>query len=146
VACGVLLFSGYGLAMEWGLDWRQTRDDSIKWTAWSPEAEQKARSAGKPVLIDFTADWCITCKANKRTSIEIESVRAMLKEKGVVAMTGDYTNKDPRITKVLHDHRRSGVPLVLVYSPDENKPEVLPVMLTPQIVLDALEDTGKFSP
>ena len=146
VACGVLLFSGYGLAMEWGLDWRQTRDDSIKWTAWSPEAEREARSAGKPVLIDFTADWCITCKANKRTSIEIESVRAMLKEKGVVAMTGDYTNKDPRITKVLHDHRRSGVPLVLVYSPGENKPEVLPVMLTPQIVLDALENTGKFSP
>ena len=146
VACGVLLFSGYGLAMEWGLDWRQTRDDSIKWTAWSPEAEQEARAAGKPVLIDFTADWCITCKANKRTSIEIESVRAMLKEKGVFAMTGDYTNKDPRITKVLHDHRRSGVPLVLVYSPGEDKPEVLPVMLTPQIVLDALENAGKPSP
>ncbi|MCH2603715.1 MAG: thioredoxin family protein, partial [Pedosphaera sp.] len=110
------------------------------------EAEQEARAAGKPVLIDFTADWCITCKANKRTSIEIESVRAVLKEHGVVAMTGDYTNKDPRITKVLHEHRRSGVPLVLVYSPGENKPEVLPVMLTPQIVLDALENTGKFSP
>ena len=146
VVCGVLLLSRYGLAMEWGLDWRKTRNDSIQWTAWSPEAEQKARTAGKVVLIDFTADWCITCKVNKRTSIEIESVRAMLKDKGVVAMMGDYTNKDPGITKVLQEHRRSGVPLVLVYSPDENKPEVLPVMLTPQIVLDALENTGKFSP
>ena len=146
VACGVLLFSGYGLAMEWGLDWRQTRDDSIQWMAWSPEAEQEARDAGKPVLIDFTADWCITCKANKRTSIEIESVRAVLKEHDVVAMTGDYTNKDPRITKVLQKHRRSGVPLVLVYSPGENEPEVLPVMLTPQIVLDALENAGKATP
>ena len=146
VACGVLLLSGYGLAMEWGLDWRKTRNDSIQWTAWSPEAEQKALTAGKVVLIDFTADWCITCKANKRTSIEIDSVRAVLKERGVVTMTGDYTNKDPRITKVLHDHRRSGVPLVLVYSSGENKPEVLPVMLTPQIVLDALENAGKSSP
>ena len=146
LACGVLLFSGYGLAMEWGLDWRQTRDDSIQWMAWSPEAEQEARDAGKPVLIDFTADWCITCKANKRTSIEIESVRAVLKEHDVVAMTGDYTNKDPRITKVLQKHRRSGVPLVLVYSPGENEPEVLPVMLTPQIVLDALENAGKATP
>ena len=146
VACGVLLLSGYGLAMEWGLDWRKTRNDSIQWTAWSPEAEQEARTAGKVVLIDFTADWCITCKANKRTSIEIDSVRAVLKERDVVAMTGDYTNKDPRITKMLHDHRRSGVPLVLVYSPGENKPEVLPVMLTPQIVLDALENAGKSSP
>ena len=146
VACGVLLLSGYGLAMEWGLDWRKTRNDSIQWTAWSPEAEQKARTVGKVVLIDFTADWCITCKANKRTSIEIDSVRAVLKERGVVTMTGDYTNKDPRITKVLHDHRRSGVPLVLVYSSGENKPEVLPVMLTPQIVLDALENAGKSSP
>lgn len=146
VVCGVLLLSGYGLAMEWGLDWRKTRNDSIQWTAWSPEAEQEARTAGKVVLIDFTADWCITCKANKRTSIEIDSVRAVLKERGVATMTGDYTNKDPRITKVLHNHRRSGVPLVLVYSSGENKPEVLPVMLTPQIVLDALENAGKSSP
>ena len=64
----------------------------------------------------------------------------------MVAMTGDYTNKDTRITKVLQEHRRSGVPLVLIYSPGENKPEVLPVMLTPQIVLDAFDNTGKDSP
>lgn len=143
VVCGVLLLAGYGVAMEWGLDWRNDKDNAINWVAWSPESEQEARESGRPVLIDFTADWCITCKANKRTSIEIERVRSALKRMEAVTLIGDYTDKDPRITKILQRYQRAGVPLVLVYGAGQSEPQVLPTILTPQIVLDALEKAGK---
>ena len=129
--------------MEWGLDWRNDKDNAISWVAWSPESEQEARESGRPVLIDFTADWCITCKANKRTSIDIERVRSALKRMEAVTLIGDYTDKDPRITKILQQYRRAGVPLVLVYGAGQSEPQVLPTILTPQIVLDALEKAGK---
>lgn len=143
VACGVLLLAGYGVAMEWGLDWRDDKDNAISWVAWSPESEQEARESGRPVLIDFTADWCITCKVNKRTSIEIERVRSVLNKMEAVTLIGDYTDRDPRITKILKQYRRAGVPLVLVYGAGQSEPQVLPTILTPQIVLDALEKAGK---
>ena len=59
----------------------------------------KARSAGRPVLVDFTADWCLTCQVNKKTSIEIASVRAKLKDINAVALLGDYT----RFSRQHHD-------------------------------------------
>jgi hypothetical protein len=70
------------------------------------------------VLVDFTADWCVTCQLNKKTSLEIESVVNRLKELNAVALLGDYTLKDPRITAELKRWGRAGVPLVLVYSAD----------------------------
>ena len=133
------------MAMEWGLDWRQS-NPKIPWQDWTPAAEVQARKSGNPVLVDFTADWCPTCKANKRISIEIDSVRSKLKEIGAVSFLGDYTNKNPSITKILQKYKRAGVPLVLVYPVGQDEPIVLPVTLTPQIVLDALGEAGRFVP
>ncbi len=65
--------------------------DGIDWQPWSPVAVAQVRSEGRPVLVDFTADWCLTCQVNKKTSIEIPSVRAKLKALDAVAFIGDYT-------------------------------------------------------
>ena len=91
------------------------------------------------MLVDFTADWCLTCQANLRVAIDIPSVRARLKQINAVALLGDYTRLPDDITAELNRYGRAGVPLVLVYprNPAE-PPQVLPEALTPGIVLDAL--------
>lgn len=112
--------------------------------AWSAEAVAKARAEGHPVFVDFTADWCAICQVNKRTSIEIPSVQAKLKEINAVVLIGDYTREDDAITAELKKFERAGVPLVLVYPKNTNAPPiVLPELLTPSIVLKALEEAGR---
>ena len=152
----LLILFGYGIALEKELDWRhpaqiaasgvKTKKDGIPWEPWSAESVAKARSDGRVVLIDFTADWCLTCQANKKSSIEISSVREKLKEINAVAFIGDYTREDPRIAEELKRFQRAGVPLVLVYPKNPNaEPIVLPALLTPGIVLDALEKASRDS-
>jgi thiol:disulfide interchange protein len=147
----ILLASGYAFALEKELAWRtampeidatdslKESPDGIAWQRWSPEAVAQARTAGKIVLVDFTADWCLTCQVNKGTSIEIPSVRAKLKEINAVALVGDYTRTPGNITAELNRYNRAGVPLVLVYPKDAGAPIVLPEILTPNIVLNALD-------
>jgi thiol:disulfide interchange protein DsbD len=147
---------GYGFGLERKLDWRHpnyaalqnnasaSNPAGIAWETWSAEAVAKARAAGRPVLVDFTANWCLTCQANKASSIEIDSVRQKLKEINAVALLGDYTRKDPAIRDELKRFERAGVPLVLVYSKDASLPaEILPTLLTPGIMLDALDKAVK---
>jgi len=148
----MLLIGGYAFALEKELDWREAMPetnstgslkespDGIDWQPWSPEAIAQARAAGKPVLVDFTADWCLTCQVNKKLAIEIPSVRAKLKELNAVALTGDYTRFPDAITTELNRYNHAGVPLVLVYPKNPDAPAiVLPQILTPGIVLNALD-------
>jgi thiol:disulfide interchange protein DsbD len=148
----ILLIGGYAYALESQLNWRapitvaDTTDslrnspNGINWQQWSPEAVAQARSAGRPVLVDFTADWCLTCQVNKKTSIEIPSVRAKLKEINAITLLGDYTHFPDAITAELNRYNRAGVPLVLVYPKNTDAPPiVLPEILTPGIVLNALD-------
>jgi len=96
------------------------------------------------VFVDFTADWCLTCKANYKTSIDIPSVSQKLKEIGAVAFIADYTLKDERILVEFKKYNRAGVPLVLVYPKNNpSEPIVLPEVLTPSIVLDALNKAAQ---
>jgi thiol:disulfide interchange protein DsbD len=152
----ILLIGGYAFALENQLNWRATitapdiasslkeSPDGIAWQRWSPEAVAKARSEGRPVVVDFTADWCLTCQVNKKTSIEIPSVRAKLKENNAVALLGDYTHFPEDISTELNRFNRAGVPLVLVYPKDPAAaPIVLPEILTPGIVLDALNRASR---
>ena len=150
-----LLAGGYVFALEKELDWREAlpatgtsgsmkeSPNGIEWQPWSAEAVAQARAAGRPVLVDFTADWCLTCQVNKKTSIEIPSVRAKLKELNAVALVGDYTRFPDAITAELGRFSRAGVPLVLVYPANAaDAPLVLPEVLTPGIVLNALNAAG----
>jgi thiol:disulfide interchange protein len=158
IAVAVLaLLAGYFSILEGQLHWRTRTEVSSKsgpiennggiaWERWSPEAVEKARKEGKPVLVDFTASWCLTCQVNKKTSIEIDSVRAKLKEVGAVALIGDYTKEDPAITRELVRNNRAAVPLVLVYPADlASEPIILPSILKPSFVLDALDAAAKSS-
>jgi len=117
--------------------------DEIQWQPWTPTAVAQARAAGRPVLVDFTADWCLTCQVNKRTSLEVPSVRAQLKRLNAVALVGDYTHTPDTITAELNKFHRAGVPLVLVYPANPAvEPVVLPEVLTPVAVLEALEEAA----
>jgi thiol:disulfide interchange protein len=148
----LVLLLGYFFTLEKELRWRapvaeaavrgnlKESPDGIDWEPWSREAVQAARAAGRPVLVDFTADWCLTCQLNKRTSIEVPDVRKKLKELNAVALLGDYTRFDPAITEELKRFQRAGVPLVVVFPADPSgEPIVLPEALLPGIVLNALE-------
>jgi thiol:disulfide interchange protein DsbD len=118
--------------------------DKIAWQTWSAEGVLEAQRAGHPVLVDFTAKSCLNCLVNKGTSLEIDGTRAKLKAIGAVAFVGDFTREDPVIGRELRHYGRPGVPLVLVYSKDTNQPpEVLPPILTPSIVLAALDKAGR---
>jgi thiol:disulfide interchange protein len=152
----ILLVGGYTFALEKELYWRtampetyatgslKVSADGIDWQRWSPEAVAAARAAGNPVLVDFTAEWCLTCQVNKQTSIEISSVRQKLKDINAVALLADYTHFPESITTELKRYDRAGVPLVLIYPKDAAAPPVvLPEVLTPGIVLGALDRANK---
>ena len=149
---GALALGGVVFGLEGQMQWRTPVDPSeakagvvqdfpggIRWHRWSPEAVAKARDAGHPVLVDFTAKWCLTCIANKKTSLDIESVRTVLADKNIKAFRADYTRRPDNITKELRRRGRAGVPLVLVFPADKTaQPEMLPELLSPDIVLTAL--------
>jgi thiol:disulfide interchange protein len=131
--CVVLLALDFTLVL-------QGHRSEIVWQPWSQQAVEAAQRAGHPVLVDFTAKSCLTCQLNKASSLEIDSTRAKLKQIGAVTLMGDYTREDPAIGEELRRYERSGVPLVLVYSKDPAKPpQRLPPILTPSIVLAALD-------
>jgi len=115
----------------------------IPWEPWSPETISRARAAGHPVLVDFTAKWCLTCRVNKAIALEIPTVREKLADLQVVTLKADYTREDPLIAKEFRKFGRAGVPLVLVYPKNPNSPpKILPSQLTEGIVLDALKWAG----
>lgn len=121
-----------------------TRTEGLKWQPWSQAAVEKARAEGRPVLVDFTADWCLTCQLNLRTSLDTRSVREKLGEIHAVTLIADYTLQDENIGQELHRFGRDAVPLVVVFpkNPDA-EPIILPPVLKPGIVLDALDRAAK---
>ena len=110
----------------------------IVWEKWSPETVAKLRAEGKTLYVDFTARWCATCQSNKAVVFSSQKVRDVLRQQGVVLLRADWTNKDPLITETLAAFNRSAVPFDLIYAPGRAEPLVLPELLTPDIVLNAL--------
>jgi thiol:disulfide interchange protein DsbD len=107
---------------------------------WDDAAVAAALKAGQPVFIDFTADWCLTCKFNERTVLAREEVRTAFSRHQVAFFVADWTRRDERITAKLGEHGRAGVPLYLVISPTApDRPEILPELLTPDLVIQAVQ-------
>jgi len=107
--------------------------------AWSAEAVMTARSEGRPVFVDFTAAWCISCKANKFRVLKTKKTETLFKRTDTVFLVADWTNKNDAIAAELKRHGRAGVPLYLVYKPGVEAPEILPPLLSYEILKDALE-------
>ncbi|HYO57668.1 protein-disulfide reductase DsbD family protein [Archangium sp.] len=106
---------------------------------WDEAAVAEALKAGQPVFIDFTADWCLTCKFNERTVLAREEVRAAFAQHKVAFFVADWTRRDERISAKLAGFGRAGVPMYMVVSPAApDKPEVLSELLTPDSVIDAV--------
>ncbi len=102
----------------------------------------RLRSAGKPVFINMTAAWCITCKVNERVALSGDAFRNALKAGGYSYLKGDWTNQNPEISRLLESFGRAGVPLYVVYPAQGGQPQVLPQLLTESIVVEALGASG----
>ena len=113
--------------------------NEIVWEKWSPETVEKLRAEGRTVYVDFTARWCATCQANKKLVFHSEDVLKYFRDQKIVTLRGDWTNKDPQITAELAKYQRSAVPFNVIWKPGKNDPVLLPELLTPGTVLDALK-------
>jgi len=111
------------------------------WQPFTRDAVARTVSAGDPAFVDFTAAWCLTCQVNERLVLSLESVQEAFRARGVVLFKADWTRQDPEITQALEELGRSGVPVYALYtgSPGD-PPHLLPAVLTPEIVLEALAE------
>jgi len=107
--------------------------------AWSTARLATLRAENRPVLVNFTADWCLSCKTNEATALSSARVAAALDRTNAAYLIADWTLRDEVIAAELARHGRSGVPLYLVYPADGGAPEVLPQLLTDAMVAAALE-------
>ncbi len=108
------------------------------WGTWSNDAVQKNVAQGHPVFVDFTASWCLSCQVNERVALGKPEVQKAFADSNVVLLRADWTRYDDSITQALNSFGRSGVPTYALYVPGEKGPRLLPEVLTPGIVTDAL--------
>jgi len=113
------------------------------WQPWSADAVSRYHAQGRPVFVDFTASWCLSCQVNERVALDRPEVQKAFEDRNVVLLRADWTRHDEAITHALTALGRSGVPAYALYSPGEASPQLLPEVLTPGIVMDALEKLAK---
>lgn len=134
VAAGVVFVGGTPVQTA-----QPTQPTQPTWSPWSAQAVASARQSGRPVLIDFSAAWCVTCLVNERVALHSPEVQARLEKDHVVTLKGDWTNPDPAITAALHQYGQDGVPLYLLILPGGHV-TVLPQILTPGVVIASLAE------
>jgi thiol:disulfide interchange protein/DsbC/DsbD-like thiol-disulfide interchange protein len=149
-----IVIAGYVYFMETVLDVRaviagvgttatgsvETDPDGIPWEPFTLARLEDHLQQKQAVFIDFTADWCLTCKVNERTVLTNSRVVEAIRSRNVVAIKADWTNRNPDITRLLAKFGRSGVPLYVVFpAGDPNSPIVLPEVITAGMVIEAIE-------
>jgi thiol:disulfide interchange protein DsbD len=115
------------------------------WQPWSADAVNRSLAAGQPVFVDFTASWCLSCQVNEHVALDQPKVMQAFVAHGVALFKADWTRQDPAITDALTALGRSGVPVYALYTPGQSTPQLLPQVLTPGIVTDALSKLPKAS-
>ncbi len=130
---GLIVCAGAGAWLGW------PQAPKFAWDDWSPEAVAKLRADGRTVYVDFTARWCATCQTNKKLVFSSTEVLDYLAKNKVATLRADWTSKDPRITTELAAYGRSAVPFNVIWKPGKDTPEILPEILTPSTVLEALK-------
>lgn len=127
------------------LPWQQlqiskTDPTNGRWQVYSPELLQSLRAEGRPVFVNLTADWCLTCLANERLTLHTTEVEQAFDDYKVATIKGDWTNTDPLITALLTEYGRSGVPLYLWFPANRSgKADILPQLLTKDAMLAAIK-------
>lgn len=147
IAVLVLLALGWPLARLHALPRPQVvataQEGDLATVPWSPLALADLRAQGRPIFVNVTADWCVTCKANERTVFAGSAFRDALRAANATYMVGDYTDVDPALTAYLQAHRAVGVPLYVVYPRGGGEGEILPTLLTPGTVTAALSRAAR---
>jgi thiol:disulfide interchange protein DsbD len=107
--------------------------------SWSEEEVHRQLTAGRTVFIDFTAAWCLTCQVNERVTLSRPEVQTIFRDKNIAFLVADWTRRDPAITAALQKYGLEGVPTyVILRPPNGSTPQLLPEIITPSIVLEAL--------
>lgn len=151
-----LVVGGWLWILEGQINWRGARADTIStgnggvmaegqipWKRFTPENLEIALATDRPVFVNFTARWCITCIINTHSSLEIASTRELIQETGAIPIKADWTHQDDDITRVLREHGRAAIPFYLLYGRDRDNPIILPRLLTPRIVADAIHEAAR---
>jgi len=115
-------------------------DKPVKWT---PQEIIAQRGHGKPVFVNFTASWCITCQVNDKAALSTKAVKDAMMQTGTVYMIADSTKYNADIDQAISQFGRGGLPVYVVYPADGGEPVLLPQLLSPDIVTSALEKAAK---
>ena len=107
--------------------------------AWSPAQVDALLAEGRPVFVDFTASWCASCQVNKLTTLDTKRVKAAFEAADVAFLVADFTQKDPAIADELKRRGRAGVPMYLWYPAGSREPQILPELLTQELVIGLVE-------
>jgi suppressor for copper-sensitivity B len=120
--------------------------DDPRWGVWSRQAMSESLADGRPVFVDVTADWCVTCKANKALVLDRKPVSSVMSEAAaanrLTLLRADWTAPDAAIAAFLASHGRYGIPFNIILSPGDSPPIILPELLSDKAVLTALENVG----
>jgi len=131
----------YGTSFDAPITAKTNNSDGLAWESFSQKKLDQLTASGQPVFVDFTAAWCLSCQVNEKVALNSEDVVKKFEELGVATLKADWTSYNEEITKALAEHGRNSVPLYVLYIKGKtNSPIILPEILTPGVVLKALEN------